>query len=398
MNIYGKDYTVRELRRRVGAMDQIAGIRTVQLDDANERPTRAALIHTGKGLDLTVLLDRCLDIAVASYQGKAMGWRSKTGDVAPQYFEPEGLRWLRSYFGGLVTTCGLTHVGAPRPESALLGNGLHGRIGNTPAKSIKVTQEWQGRDYVLSVTGTMREAVVFGENLTLTRTVSTKLGGTSFRIHDVVTNEGFDPTKYMLLYHCNIGWPAVDAGSEIISPSRFVAPRDAEAEDGKENWYKMDAPIHKYAEKCYYHDMVPARDGSVTVAMVNNGFKKRVGEGRSQTSRPVGEGRSQTSRPVEAFGVYVKYHKKQLPRFVEWKQMGEQDYVVGFEPCNCGVEGRDIDEKLGLLHSLRAGESREFDLEFGVITTKQEVQALREACAHVETQIVGSYEEFVKKP
>ncbi len=376
MELFGKNYTVQELRKRVGAMAQVAGVRTVQFDDGNERPTRAALIHTGSGLDVTVLLDRCLDIASATYQGKAMGWQSKTGEVAPQYFEAEGLRWLRSYFGGLVTTCGLTHVGAPRPESALLGNGLHGRIGHTPAKNVCVRQEWQGQDYVLSVTGTMREAVVFGENLTLTRTVSTKLGAKWFRIHDVVTNEGFDPTKYMLLYHCNIGWPAVDEGSEIVSPSRYVAPRDAEAEDGKENWYKMDGPIHKYAEKCYYHDMAPGRDGSVTISMLNAGFKRRAGEG---------------------FGVYLTYDKNQLPRFVEWKQMGEQDYTLGFEPCNCGVEGRDIDEKLGLLHTLKAGESKTFDLEFGAVTTKAEAEALRAAAAKVKTEMVGSYKDFVKK-
>jgi hypothetical protein len=320
-------------------------------------------------------LDRCLDIASASVNGKAMGWRSTTGDVAPQYFEAEGVRWLRSYFGGLVTTCGLTHVGAPRPESALLGNGLHGRIGNSPARNIRIVQEWQGDDYVLSVTGTMRETVVFGENLTLTRTVSTKLGERRFWLHDVVTNEGFNPTKYMLLYHCNIGWPALDAGSEMISPSRLVAPRDAEAQDGKENWGKMDPPIHQYREKCYYHDMAPARDGSVTVALVNDGFKR-------------GEG----------FGVYVKYCKDQLPRFVEWKQMGEQDYVIGFEPCNCGVEGRPIDEQLGLLHTLKAGQSQPVSLEFGAITTEKDLKALKAQRAKVKTKLVGSYKEFVKKP
>ncbi len=375
VEIYGKKYKVAELRRRVGNMDQIAGIRTVQLDDGNERPARAAIMHTGTGLDVTILLDRCLDIPTASYNHRAMGWRSNTGDVAPQYFEAEGLRWLRSYFGGLVTTCGMTHVGAPRPESALLGNGLHGRIGNAPARNIKIVQEWQGDEYVMSVTGAMREAVVFGENLTLTRTVSTKLGERRFWIHDVVTNEGFNDTKYMLLYHCNIGWPAVDAGSEMISPSRLVAPRDAVAEDGKENWYKMDPPTHQYKEKCYYHDMVPAADGSVTVAMVNDGFSR-------------GEG----------FGVYVKYNKNELPRFVEWKQMGEQDYVIGFEPCNCGVEGRQIDEELGLLHTLKAGESKHVSLEFGVVLTDKELKALKTQRAKVKTQLVKSYKEFVKKP
>lgn len=375
MDIYGKKYTGDDLRRHVGNMDQIAGIRTVQLDDGNERPAHAAIIHTGTGLEVTVLLDRCLDIPSASYNGRAMGWRSATGDVAPQYFEAEGIRWLRSYFGGLVTTCGMTHVGAPRPESALLGNGLHGRIGNLPARNIKINQEWKNGKYVLSVTGTMRETVVFGENLTLTRTVSTELGERRFRIHDVVTNDGFNDTKYMFLYHCNIGWPALDAGSEMLSPSRFVAPRDAEAEDGKENWCKMDPPIHQYREKCYYHDMVPAKDGTVSVALVNDGFARGNG-----------------------FGVYVKYNKNELPRFVEWKQMGEQDYVIGFEPCNCGVEGRQIDEELGLLHTIKAGESKTFDLEFGVILTEQELNAFKAKMPPVKPKLVTSYKDFVKQP
>jgi len=373
MEIYGKQYTVKQLRQRVGNMDQVAGVRTVQLGDGNERPTRAALVKTGSGLELTVLLDRCLDIASASFGGRAMGWRSVTGDVAPQYYEAEGLRWLRSYFGGLVTTCGLTQVGAPAQDSPLSGDGLHGRIGNTPARDIQVSQAWEGKDYVLNVTGTMRQAVVFGENLTLKRTVSTKLGAKSFSVRDVLTNEGFNRTQFMLLYHCNIGWPAVDEGSRLIAPSRHVAPRDEEAVDGKENWAKFDAPTHGYAEKCYYHDMATKRDGAVTAAIVNDGFSR-------------GEG----------FGVYVKYNRKQLPRFVEWKMMGEQDYVVGLEPCTCGVEGRDVDNRLGLQQWLRAGESRTFEIEFGAITTKDELKEMERAAAGVQPKLVDSYTGFVK--
>ena len=372
MEIYGKRFTAKQLRRRVGNMDQIAGIRTVQFDDGNERPSRAALIKTGSGLEFTVLLDRCLDIPSASFQGKAMGWRSTTGDVAPQYYEAEGIRWLRSYFGGLVTTCGLTHVGAPQPESALLGNGLHGRIGNLPARNIRIVQEWQGNDYVLSVTGTMRETVVFGENLTLTRTVSTKLGEKRFWIRDVVTNEGFNITPYMLLYHCNIGWPAVDDGSTLLTPSRLVAPRDEEAREGQEFWNRIDPPVHRYAEKVYYHDMAAGRDGRVTAAVVNDGFKRDAG-----------------------FGVYVTYNKNELPRFVQWKQMGEQDYVLGLEPCNCGVEGRGVDEALKLLHQLRPGESKTFQLEFGPVTNEAELQELQRGCRGIKTRLTDSYTGFV---
>lgn len=373
MKMYGKEYSVKELRQRVGNMDQVAGVRLVQLDDGNERPTRAAILQTGSGLEVTVLLDRCLDIAAASFRGKAMGWRSTAGDVAPQYYEAEGIRWLRSYFGGLVTTCGLNNVGAPEDGSELTGNGLHGRIGNTPARNLKIVQEWQGDDYVISVTGTMRQTALFHENLTLTRTVSTKLGESRFWIDDVVTNEGFHDAPYMLLYHCNVGWPVVDAGSELIAPSRLVAPRDSEARDGKEEWAQFHGPAHGYAEKVYFHDMAPAADGTVTAAIVNDGFGR-------------GDG----------FGVYVKYSQDALPRFTEWKMLGEQDYVVGLEPCNCGVQGKKLDEELGLLKSLSPGEHCAMSLEFGAVTTAEEVAALRKDAGRVTPKLTESYTDFTK--
>ncbi len=375
MELFGKKIEPEALRRRIGNMDQVAGIRMVQLDDGNERPTRAAILRTGGGLEVTVLPDRCMDIASAYFQGRAMGWRSTVGDAAPQYYEASGIRWLRNYFGGLLTTCGLSNVGAPQPDSSWNGQGLHGRIGNTPARNLKVVQEWRRDEYVMSITGTMREAVLFGENLTLTRTISTTLGEKRFWLRDVLTNEGFRPAQFMLLYHCNIGWPALDAGSRIVSPSRRVAPRDDIARDGAERWNLMDPPLPGYAEKVYYHDMVPARDGSVTVAMVNEGFKRGQG-----------------------FGVYVKYNKKELPRFVQWKMMGEQDYVVGLEPCTCGVEGRQVDEELGLLHRLAPGESRAFHLEFGTISEKQELALLERQSSRITPKIVDSYKRFVEKP
>ncbi len=372
MGIYGKEYSVNDLRRRVGNMDQIAGVRVVQLDDGNERPTRAAILHTGAGLEITVLLDRCLDIATASFDGQAMGWRSTTGDVAPQYYEAEGIRWLRNYFGGLVTTCGLNNVGAPEEGSELSGNGLHGRIGNTPARDVKVTQEWQGDDYIVSVEGTMRQTALFHENLTLTRRVHTKLGAKRFWIEDTITNDGFTTTPYMLLYHCNFGWPVVDAGSELISPSRRVAPRDAIAQDGKAEWNRFHGPTHGYDEKVYFHDMAAADDGFVTTGIVNDGFKRGKG-----------------------FGAYVRYNQDALPRFTEWKMLGEQDYVVGLEPCNCGVQGKHIDDELGLLRQLEPGEHCEVSLEFGAITTEAEVATLREQCSGVTPTLTESYRDFV---
>jgi hypothetical protein len=371
MKIYGRKYSAKQLRRRVGNMDQIAGIRMVQLDNGNERPARAALFHTGDGFEFTVLTDRCMDIASASFQGCALGWRSTAGNVAPQYYEAAGLRWLRSYFGGLLTTCGLTNVGAPDPDSVNNGLGLHGRIGNMPARDLKVTQEWQGTEYVLRISGVMRQAVLFGENITMTRTISTKAGARSFRITDVIANEGFRKTPLQVLYHCNIGWPVLEEGAKIIAPSRHAAPRDSEAADGVEAWAVMDAPMCNYAEKVYYHDMRAGKDGMVTVALVNDSFNG-------------GEG----------LGVAIRYNRDALPRFTEWKMMGEQDYVLGLEPCNCGVEGRTIDEERGLLRYLRPGEAVTCELEFHALSGKDALAAVRKQAAGGKTAIVESYRDF----
>src|SRR5258705_13654089 len=84
-------------------------------------------------------------------------------------------RSLRSFFGGLLTTCGLTQVGQPCVD----GDeqlGLHGRIGNTPAEDVWAHAEWQGEDYGLSAGGTMRETRVYGEDLPLSRRIRVRLG------------------------------------------------------------------------------------------------------------------------------------------------------------------------------------------------------------------------------
>ena len=375
MQLYGQEYTPDALRARAGNMDQLAGIQLVQLDDGAARSTRAAIVHTGSGLHFTVLLDRGMDIAHASYQGKAMGWRSPTGDVAPAHFEPEGIRWLRSYFGGLLTTCGLVNAGAPEPGSAESGRGLHGRIGNTPARNLQVSQAWEGERFVLRLRGEMREASVFGEKLVLIREIETELGSKTIHIRDEVRNEAFKPEPYMLLYHCNIGWPAVDEGARVLLPSKAVAPRDDEALSGIETWNQLSGPVHGYAEQVFYHDLQPNADGWVETAVVNNGFER-------------GEG----------FGVQVDYKAAHLPRFALWKQLGEQEFVVGLEPCNCGVEGRHVDEGHGLLHAIPPGGSVHQAVRFTPLTEPGEVEALEALANAHPAKCAESYLDFVTRP
>ena len=350
--LFGKDYTRAELMERIGDVFQVAGIRGVRLADGSEEGVQAYEVKTGSGFQFTVLASRGLDISTAEHNGRSLAWRSSTGDVAPQYYEPEGLGWLRSFYGGLVVTCGMTAAGAPCVDQGQ-ALGLHGRFSHTPAKDVCVRQKWDGDDYVMKISGKMRETVVFGENLVLTRRVRAKLGEDRFWMSDIVENEGFATQPLMILYHINGGFPAIDGGAEMVCPSASWQPRDAEAENEKELACKFPPPVKDFKERCYYHDMKPGRDGIVTTALANRGF---------------GGG--------EGFGFYVKYRKDQLPFFTEWKMMGQGTYVVGMEPANCHVEGRDKERARGTLQFIEPGEEREFDLEIGCLTSKEQIAAL----------------------
>ena len=177
--------TKQELLKRVGSVEQVGGIRDFVFNDGKAKGVRAIEVNTGV-ICLTVLPDRCLDIAQASYKGKAVSWISKTGITDSRFYEKDGKNFLRGFYGGLVTTCGLKNIGGPTEEV-----GLHDRIANTPAEKVSVFADWVGDDYVMEVSGLIRQSMVFGENVVIRRTIKTKLFSDEFTLEDVLVNEGF---------------------------------------------------------------------------------------------------------------------------------------------------------------------------------------------------------------
>jgi hypothetical protein len=350
--LYERKFSRTELMRKIGDISQIAGVKSYQLSDGNERGVDAVDFRTGTGFNFTVLPGRGMDISYAEYNGQPLCWRSSTGDMCPSYFEPEGLGWLRGFYGGLLVTCGMTYAGAPCTDEEI-ELGLHGRASYTPAKNVWTDGQWEGDEYIMRTQGKVRETSVFGENVLLTRKVWAKMGEEKLYLHDVVENLGFEPVPHMYLYHINGGFPAVDEDSVLLSPTKEAVPRDEDAQVDAQNYYKFQAPTPGFKERVYYHDMIPDADGYVYTALINKKF--RNGQG---------------------FGFYVKYLKSQLPRFIEWKMNGEGTYVVGMEPANCLVEGRDKERERGTLQFLQPGEEREYDLEIGVLTSIEEIEGL----------------------
>jgi len=288
--IRGMDLTKAELLKRIGCVEQIGGVRDFTYNDGKAKGVRAIEINTGK-LRFTVLPDRCMDIAQAYYEGTAISWLSKTGITAPQYYEKDEKNWLRGFYGGLITSCGLRNIGKPLGE-----HGLHGRIANTPAEKVSVTADWEGDEYVMRVSGIMRESAVFGENLVLKRTVTAKLFDDFFTVEDTLINEGFRDEKIAFCYHCNFGYPLVTEGARIVNVPESAA--------------QISAPVHGIKEECI---AVEYTDPMVTVGIEN-----------------------------ESIGAYLTYRPDTLPDFLVWRMLGESEYVVGLEPRTTRYGGENI--------------------------------------------------------
>ena len=125
--LYGRDYTRSELLRRVGRLDQVAGVRLVTLEDGAARGVRVLEFRTGGGLSFDVLVDRAFDVGRCDLDGASLCWQSNPGVVGPWYYEPEGWGWFRSWGGGMVVTCGLDHTLGPGEDTAVQFNQPHVR-------------------------------------------------------------------------------------------------------------------------------------------------------------------------------------------------------------------------------------------------------------------------------
>ena len=352
MNSFNPILNKPALTARVGDMSQVAGVRRGFIYDGRARGVESLDFVTGGGLEFTVLPGRGMDITAARYNGVPLCFVTKAGLASADAYEPEGMGWLRGFFAGLLTTCGLRNVGDAcddeEPELGVVHHGLHGRLSNTGAENVGYSAAWEGGVYRLRASGRMREGVLHGVNMALTRTIETSLGEKSLRIHDIAENDGFDPQPLMLLYHINAGYPILGEASEMILPSRGVTV-DGKP-DGSNGYNAFTAPVHEGPQTVYWHDLA-VKDGHTQAAIIN---------------RELG------------LGLYVKFNREQLPFFMEWKRLSEGDYVVGLEPANCEAVGRVEMRRRSGLEILAPGGRKEIDIEIGVLDGEGEIARFRE--------------------
>ena len=342
-----KKLTKREMLKYAGDFSQLFGIKEHILSGGRANGIKAFDVKNGSGLEFTVLADRSLDIAGLSFKGSNCSYMSKTGIVSPEYYNENGVGFLRSFQAGFLTTCGLRNVGGPCEENGEMFT-MHGRISNTPAEEVCASTDWIDDTPVLTLSGKMREARVFGEYLVLSRKITCRYGENKIFIQNTIENCGFKREALLLLFHFNMGYPLLDEDAVLVTPTAKLIPRDAEASKGKATYDQCESPTPDYAEQVFYHDLRSDQNRDTCVALVNKKLK---------------------------IGVAIHFNNDQLFNFTQWKQMGEGEYVMGLEPCNCYVGGRTDPRNNNKMEYLEPGETRNFDLTIEFLDGIDEIDA-----------------------
>lgn len=337
---------------------QVGGIEAYSIDEGPARGVRVACFNTGGGLRYRVLVDRGLDIDQAFFNQYSLSFLTHKGVTPPTRGLDRGLDWLKSFPGGLLTSCGPFNIGPPGVD-ADEELGLHGPHSNTAATIESVVQPdpHAGR-MELSVTGSIRYGSFYGPCVRLRRTIKSHLGANTIDLVDEFTNAGNQPVPHAWLLHINFGYPLVDDGAELCYDSARVEPTDAPESAARFrkgiDYKRIPDPRASHrgptSAVAYLFPKPTDRAGNTTVAIVNRKL---------------------------ALGVAIHYNTKQFPRLANWQHFGAHEYVTALEPMNGTIAGRAHDRAQGLLDQLPPGGNKSYRYSFEIVTDRRRLDELR---------------------
>ncbi len=305
----------------VGDLRQVASVRRIVLDDGPETGVRALAFSTGGGLDFWVLSDRSLDIGPLWWKGTQLAWQAPAGfrSAALTDLDSEDGRGFNRSLSGFLVTCGLDHTRQPAA-----GHPMHGRLPYTPARVTAYGEDWRAAVPVLYVEGEVTQARLGGEALRLHRRIEAPIGGATFTIRDTVENLGAAPWPQAMLYHFNLGYPAIApdstvafAGRQVIGPMAFPA------------------------------------DGPLKAAMVMSAGT--VDRAQAVVTTPFRDGRALT--------LSFAFDPSTLPFLQLWHDLRPRSGMFAVEPC---TSARTDDGRSAAEDPLGPGETRHYDIAVAI--------------------------------
>ena len=322
-----------KLSRYSSNMSQFAEAVMSEIADGPAKGSRIIHVSNGSGLNFTIMPDRAMDLVECYYNGTPVAFRSPVGYASPYRYEPDGIKWLRNWPAGLMTTAGLRSTGNPGGDF-----GLHGRIGNQPAEDVAISRGVDADgNYRITVSGTVREAMMFGEYLEMRRSISVAHGVNEITVKDYVTNRAATDDVVQILYHCNFGYPLVSPSMRLVAEKHNIVPRTDKAKANIADWAVFPAPIDGFEEECFFHELPADANGIAAMAIENPDVNIRL---------------------------RISYDTSTLPRLVEWKNPLAGYYVLGLEPTNTWLNGHDAEVANGTARKIASGETIEFGVRF----------------------------------
>ena len=225
-------------------------LRRMTIAEGKARGTQIIEVTTAGGLSLDILPDAGLDIGQVRCKGTNVSFISKNGYDSPAAINPHEDEFLRTFPGGMLYTCELRSTGGAHRDGTEW-HPLHGRYHSLQVEQVAAYVE----DDTIIVRGVMRETLLFGHHLMLTRVIRIPVFGTEVTVSDTLTNLAHAPEEYAQLYHCNFGWPLVDEHAEVVLPEkRRTTPRTAFAATGLGQEHTCTAPVPGEEERVFFHE------------------------------------------------------------------------------------------------------------------------------------------------
>jgi hypothetical protein len=332
-------------------------------------------------LKIRIIPTRGMGILDVTMDGIRLGWDSPVKEVVhPSHIDLEsrgGLGWLEG-FNEWMVRCGLEFAGHPGTDQFMNNTGdpatldltLHGKIQNIPASSYEVLVD-PDPPHRIRIRGTVYESFFYGPKLKLVTEVSTTHGSDTFRISDLITNEGSSPQEFQLIYHGNYGSSILEKGAMVYAPASSITPMNDNAARSLDSWSTYLGPTNNYVEQVYLLEPLGDGNSSAMALLVNQNAD---------------------------LGTSVRWNVSELPYLTIWKNTASEEdgYVTGIEPATSYPFNRRIERKYGRVPKLAAGESRSFTLDFGIhIGNDQVGELINEA---TDRQTISPLQVITKPP
>lgn len=246
-----------------------------------------------------------LDLGALTFNGVRHDW------VVPSDRELSGEPWLDDFRGGVLRTSGLHNVGEPSE-----GHGLRGRFPLIAASQVETVLDDSGRTVV---TGYIEDA-----GLACWRRIVVDPATAVITVADETTNITTETLQAPLLYHLNWGEPFLGPELSVeINSSDTVARDPASALKGAD-WHRP---------------LSVTEPGPVVIEHLLSADPRIVLTNTATATQAI----------VQTTG---------LPRLHQWINLDPGWRVLGTEPANCSVVGREHDRAVGAAPFLLSGQSR----------------------------------------